>query len=183
MISAVDFIQLKAFARQDGFFIGLLWIITFACFIGSMSTPDLQIGFIGGVLLTPIITFLRLKHFRDKVLDGVISYRRAVAFVMFTLGYASIIIAAATFVYFYFFDNGAFLQTIRESIERPEIQQSFKQMGMDMALLNEQMTLFGQSRPIDFAFNMFWNGMTTGFVLSLIMGVFGRRKSNNILRK
>lgn len=177
MISHIEYIQLKAFARQDGLMFGLLWIITFGCFIGSFDSPDLQIGFIAGMVATPILVYSRLKSFRDKVLNGCISYKRAVAFVTFTLAYASVIMAAATFIYFYFFDNGVFMVTLQESMETPEMKLSFKNMGMDIAMLNEQMRLLRETRPIDLAFNILWNGLTTSFMLAVVIGLFGKKTS------
>ncbi|MBQ0073210.1 MAG: DUF4199 domain-containing protein [Prevotella sp.] len=175
MITTLEYIQLKAFARQEGLLIGLLWIATFACFIGSMETPDLQLGFIAGITSTPFVVYYRLKHFRDKILNGNISYRRAVFFVMTSMAYASVLLAGATFAYFYFLDNGAFISTIQESMSTPEIQQSFKQMGFDGKMLDEQLKALQQTRPIDFAFDMLWNGLTSSFMLSLLLGVFGKR--------
>lgn len=175
MISPIDYIQLKAFARQDGLMIGCLWILTFACFIASMKYPDYQIGFFAGICSTPFFVFYRLRHFRDKVLDGNISYRRALTFTMFVIGYASVLIAGATFVYFYFIDNGAFVSTIQSNIETPEMTQYIKEMGLDNKALNEQMTLLKETRPIDFAFNMLWNGIISGFLLSLVLAAFGKR--------
>ena len=99
MISQEEYIQLKAFARQDGLLIGALWIITFGCFVGSMSAPDIQIGFIAGVIATPFVMYYRLKRFRNNILDGSISYGRALTFCLLTTAYASLIIAAATMIY------------------------------------------------------------------------------------
>lgn len=176
MISAIEYIQLKAFARQDGFFLGCLWIVTFACFIGSIKMPDLQLGFIAGIIATPFVVYYRLKHFRDKVLDGSISYRRAVSFIALTMIYASVIMAAATYAYFYFFDHGLFVSTLQESIALPEIRHSFAQAGMDAKQLDEQMAMIAQTRPIDFAFSVLSNGIILAFTFSLIIGFIGKKR-------
>jgi hypothetical protein len=175
MISPEEYIQLKAFARQDGFFIGLLWIFTFACFIGSMTEPGLQIGFIAGITITPVIIYYRLKHYRDKVIGGTISFRRAFAFLAFVIVDASIILAAATFVYFYFMDKGQFMSKLQESLALPEIQQSLTQAGMDIKNINQQVQVFSQTRPIDIAFSMFFNTMISGLFLALVLSAIGKR--------
>ena len=36
-----EYIQLKAFARQDGAMLSLLWIGSFACYIKGLSSPTL----------------------------------------------------------------------------------------------------------------------------------------------
>lgn len=175
MITPNEYIQLKAFARQDGFFMGCLWIFTFGCFLGSMEQPDLQIGFMAGVILTPVLAYMRLKHFRDKVMSGAISYRRALAFMFLTLAYASMLIAAATYIYFYFFDNGLFLSTIQQNLSLPEIRQAFTDAGMNPKDLDTQIATIGETRPIDFALNIFCNGIICSTMLAAVLALFGRR--------
>ena len=175
MISPQEYIQLKAFARQDGFFIGLLWIFTFACFVGSMSEPGLQIGFIAGMTISPFIIYYRLKHYRDKVIGGYISFKKAFAFLAYVIVDASIILAAATFVYFYFIDNGLFISRLQENLQMPEIQQSFAQAGMDINTINEQVQIFSNTRAIDIAFSMFFNTILTGTLLALVLSLIGHK--------
>lgn len=176
MISREDYIQLRAFARQDGLLMGAIWIITFGCFVGSIKLPALQIGFVTGLIATPFIVFYRLKNFRDNVLDGSISYKRAVAFCAMAQAYASLIIAAATMAYFYFLDDGMMMSTLHNNIAIPEIRESFRQAGMNPDDLEKQITEIGQARPIDFAFSVFINGIVSSFFLSLIIGMVGMKK-------
>lgn len=177
MISPIEYTQLKAFARQDGFFLGCLWIFTFACLIGSMSEPTLQIGFIAGTITTPIMTYRLLKRYRDRIIGGTISFRRAFCFVALMVVYASIIMAAATFVYFYFFDKGAFLSHLNQQLSIPEIRNSFAQAGMDSKMLDEQLGIMSQSRPVDLAFSIFCNSTVMGFLMAIIIGIIGKTKT------
>ncbi len=176
MISLEEYTQLKAFAKQDGLFIGLLWIVTLGCFVGSMWSPEVQIGFIAGVITTPFIMYFRLREFRNRILGGCISYGKAVIFCLLTMTYASLILAAATLVYFYFIDNGMLITTLQNNIAIPEIREMFKQMGMDPSLLEAQITEIGKLRPIDFAFSIFFNGIVTSAFLSVILGLVGMRR-------
>lgn len=176
MISLEDYTQLKAFARQDGLFMGLLWIITLGCFVGSMWSPEVEIGFIAGVITTPFLMYFRLRDFRNKVLGGSISYGRAVLYCALTMTYASIIIAAATLLYFYFIDNGMLISTLHNNIAIPEMREGFKQMGIDPDTLDAQITEIGKLRPIDFAFSIFFNSLATSAVLALFLGVAGMKR-------
>ena len=157
MISSAEYIQLKAYARQDGIFFGVLWIITFACLVSSMQDPSLQFGFIAGTIATPFLAYFRLRHFRDKVLEGNISFRRAFAFITFAMGYGSIIMAAATYIYFYFLDHGTFISVLQQSFSAPEAM--------------------SQIRPIDFAFSVFSNGIISAFFMGAIIGFIGKRQT------
>ena len=43
-----EYIQLRAFARVDGTYVGILWIASFACYLGGLSSP--MLGLVGGIL-------------------------------------------------------------------------------------------------------------------------------------
>ena len=177
MISSAEYIQLKAYARQDGIFFGILWIIAFACLIHSMQDHSLQFGFIIGAIATPFLAYYRLKHFRDKVLEGHISFRRAFAFVTFTMGYGSIIMAAATYIYFYFLDHGTFIGFLQQSFSTPEVRNSIMQTGVDIQEMEKQIQAMSQIRPIDFAFSVFSNGIISAFFMGIIIGFLGKRQT------
>ena len=89
MISSQDFIQLKAFARQDGALTGLLWTLAFVL---AMKVPE---GPWGNLLAlsSPFFVGWRLINFRNSALNRVISFRRAFAYTVYTFFYASLIFA------------------------------------------------------------------------------------------
>ena len=176
MISPEEYIQLKAFAKQDGLILGVVWIAAFACFIGSMTDASLQLGFVVGILSTPFVVFFMLRHYRDKVLTGSISYKRAFAFIALTMVYASLILAAATFAYFYFLDKGDFFGTLMENIKMPEVQQTFSDAGLNPDEIKQQLSLAAQSRPIDFAFSVFFEGTILAMVHAAIIALLGAKK-------
>lgn len=176
MISTNEYIQLKAFARQDGFFLGVIWTIMFASFVASMYNPAFQVGYIAIALATPFILFYYLKHYRDRVLKGSISFRRAFAFTAFTMAYASIILAGATLVYFYFLDNGTFISTLKESLAVPEVRKLFTDAGADMAEIDRQVAEISHARPIDIAISTFSNCILLSIPLSLVLALMGRVK-------
>ena len=72
--------QLKAFARQDGAILALVWIVSF------LFTVKLPQSMAGNVLTlsTPLVVAWRLRAFRNNALDGEISYRRALAYSWYT---------------------------------------------------------------------------------------------------
>ena len=176
MISPTEYIQLKAFAKQDGLILGLVWIAAFACFIGSMSDASLQLGFVVGLLSTPFVVFYMLRHYRDKVLTGTISYKRAFAFIALTMVYASLILAAATFAYFYFVDKGDFFGTLMENIKMPEVQQTFSDAGLNPSEIEQQLSMASQSRPIDFAFSVFFEGIVFAMIHAAIIALLGAKR-------
>ena len=179
MITPTEYIQLKAYARQDGLILGLIWIAAMACFIGSMTNAQWQRGFFLGTLSTPFVVFWMLKHYRDRVLQGSISYKRAFAFIAFTMVYASLIIAAATFVYFYFIDDGALFGTLMQNIKLPEVQQAFTDAGMSPKEIEEQLQMVARSRPIDFAFSVFFEGIVIAMIHAALLAILGKKVKKN----
>ena len=176
MISVVDYLQLKAYARIEGLIFGLWGVVTFACFIGSLHDAGLEMLSSIGVICMPFFAFYRLRRFRDKVLGGEISFRRGFAYLAFSFGYASFIMMAAAYVYFNFVDNGDFLSMIEQRIMMPEMQEAFRQTGVDTAVLRENINALAEVRPIDIAFSILVNGLVMGFFLSLFLGFVCQRK-------
>ena len=68
MIRIEDFIQLKAFARQDGLLLSLLWTASFALIV---YMPASAMGNILAIT-TPLFVAWRLRIFREYALGGII---------------------------------------------------------------------------------------------------------------
>ena len=176
MITAAEYIQLKAFARQDGFFLGLFWSVLFFCFVYSLRLPMLQVVYLAGLVATPFVVLRRMKYYRDKILPGVISYRRAFTYGAMIMGYASLLLTAATLVYFYFLDGGIFLSALKESFSSAELRQSLSSTGINLNDLDEQVSLLSQARPVDIAISTFSNCVIISLILSMILALIVRRR-------
>ncbi len=162
--------QLKAFARQDGAILALVWI---AAFLFTMQLPRSAVGNIL-TLSTPFVVFWRLRAFRNKALDGVISYRRALAYVWHTFIYASLIFALAQYLYIRFYDPVSLINMMRDSIH--SFGPAYQQMGMDEAQMQESVKLLGTLQPIELVFLFFSQNVLIGFLLSLIIAAFGMKR-------
>ena len=161
-----EYIQLKAFARQDGALLSLLWIGGFICYIQGMTNPLLGMLAIILIVISPFFVARRLRHFRDYAREGFISFGRGYAFTVLTFFYAGLLLAAALYVYFAFIDQGYLLGKLTEMLNSAEGQKAIQAYGM-----NEQMQegLRGLSdmRPIDYAVNMLTLNISTGLFLGL----------------
>ena len=99
-----EVVQLRAFARQDGALMALVWI---ASFLFTVYVPQNGIGSLLAITI-PFVLGWRLCAFRNYARDGIISFRRAYLYCVYTFFYASLIFAVAQFVFFKFFDHGTF---------------------------------------------------------------------------
>ena len=65
-MTAPEYIQLKAFARQDGALLALLWMATFFLYIIGVENQMLGLAALLLMVYTPIFVGERLGKFRDS---------------------------------------------------------------------------------------------------------------------
>ena len=86
--------QLKAYARQDGAFLGAYWIVSFLL---TLYFPDLAFGSVM-ILCTPL-------------------FRRGLAYSAYTFFNGSFLFAFGLFIYLFMFDKGQFFATLFQGIK------------------------------------------------------------------
>ena len=100
MATYQEYEQVKAFARIDGLLVAGVWTVSFLFAMHMGQNPMLFLAsFIVGAA-SLVWAALRLKRFRDNILDGHISFRRAFFYSILTYLYASLLFAAVQYVYF-----------------------------------------------------------------------------------
>ena len=169
--------QLQAFARIDGAILGLLWIGSFACFVGQFSYalcgPLWMLTLVG----TPVWVTLRTMRFRDRVLDGVMTFRRAYGYSLFTMFNASLILAAAQFVYFQFMDDGFIVSQYAQLFSTPEVEALLKGYGLTTEMVDETIQLMKDMRPIDLSLQLLYSNIMATMILSLPIALISSRQN------
>ena len=166
MMTPAEYVQLKAFARQDGALLALLWAVAFILYIIGISNQLLGLAAVMLMLYTPFFVGERLGKFRDYGREGIISFRRSYAYTVMVFFYGGILLAVAHYLYFAFMDKGFLLSQFSKIISAEETQQMLKQYGMTQALdqsLQEMATI----RPIDYALNVLTINISLGFILGI----------------
>ncbi len=161
-----EYIQLKAFARIDGALLSLLWTCSFACYIVGLTSQIASLLALVLIFVTPFFVFSRLKTFRDVARDGVISFMRSWAYVVFVFFYASILFSLIVFAYFAFLDHGYVVHILQETLERPEMVEVIKLNNME-EMMNQMMSELSMVRPIDIAINILPTNILMGMILGL----------------
>ena len=169
-----EYIQLKAFARQDGALLSLVWIGSFVCYIQGMSNPLLGMLAVMLIIASPFFAASRLRHFRDYAREGLISFRRGYAYMVLTFFYAGLLLAVALYVYFAFIDKGFLLGKLTELISSEEGRRAIQAYGMDEQM-QESLKDMASLRPIDYALNMLTINIMTGFFLGLPIAAVMKR--------
>ena len=178
-ITAPEYVQLKAYARQDGFFLALLWIASFACYIMGITNGLLGMVAMMLAVMTPFFVAGRLRRFRDEGREGVISFRRSYAYTVFVFFYGAVLLAVAQFLYFAYMDNGYLLSTFSKIVSSAEGKEMLQQYGMTQ-VAEDSLSEMASLRPIDYALNILTVNIMIGFVLGVPIGlVMYRRRVEN----
>jgi hypothetical protein len=174
-MTAPEYVQLKAYARQDGFFLALLWIASFACYIMGISNGLMGMAAIMMAVMTPFFVAGRLRKFRDEGREGVISFRRSYAYTVFVFFYGAVLLAVAQFLYFAYMDNGYLLSTFSKIVTSAEGKEMLQQYGMTQ-VAEDSLTEMASLRPIDYALNILTVNIMIGFVLGVPIGLAIQRR-------
>lgn len=174
-MTPLEYKQLKAFARQDGALLSLLWIGSFACYIQGLSSPALAMAAVLLVIISPFYAATRLRHFRDYAREGIITFKRGYAYTVMSFFYAALLLAAAIYVYFEFMDDGYVLRVYSTVMNSEEGKKILELYGMKKEMMQGLQDMHAL-RPIDFAVNSLTIGIMAGFFLGFpIAGTVTRR--------
>ena len=165
-------VQLKAFARQDG---AILWLLWTASFIGLIVDPTASWGSLFA-FLTPFMVGWRLVKFRDEALDGVISFRRGYAYCWYVFFYGALLFAIEQYLYFRYLDNGTFATLLMQTSKT--LEEVYKAEGLGIAEIKEAMDVMSKLKPIQFAFLFLMQNILTGTILSLPIAAICARRAN-----
>lgn len=179
MITREDIEQLKAFARVDGLIIAGLWIVSFACFLGEFKYPLLSDVFILTALGSVFAVGICAKRYRDSVLDGIISVKRSYAYCFLIFAYASLLTAAAQYIYFQFMDQGYFVTMFSSLTNTAEFKALLSANGISAKDLQTALHSLYDLRPIDFAFQFFTSNIIIGTIVSLPIAILTRKTARN----
>ena len=174
-MTAPEYIQLKAYARQDGFFLALLWTASFVCYIMGISNQMLGMLAIGLAIMTPFFVAGRLRKFRDEGREGLISFRRSYAYTIFVFFYAAVLLAVVQFLYFAYIDNGYLMSSFSRMMSSEEGKQIISQYGMSQ-MVEESLSEMANIRPIDYALNILTVNIIIGFIVGVPIGLVMQRE-------
>lgn len=176
MTTREEYEQIKAFARIDGAIMGVMWIISFACFIAQFYMPLLNMAALIFGIASIIVSAIRLRNFRDNILDGVISYWRAYGYSLLTYFYAALLLAATQYIYFQFIDHGFLLNQYTAMTSSPEFKSMMTLYGIKADEMKLTMDTIATLRPIDIALQFLTTNLFFGIVISWPMAALIKSK-------
>ena len=170
-----EYVQLKAFARQDGALLSLVWIGAFACYVMGMTRPALTLLALLAIAASPFFVASRLRRFRDYCRQGSLSFGLGYVYSILSYFYGGLLMTAAAYVYFAFIDKGYLLSQFTALLQSPENQQAMQLYGI-AGEMKESLRILGELRPIDFALNILSTIILSGFFWGLPIALFMRKK-------
>ena len=108
--------NMQAYAMQYGTFMGVFWIIKFIFFPLGLYIPILEFIFVVGTIAVPFYGYYLTRSYRDKKLNGIISFGQAWIFTTFMFMFAGLLVAVAHYIYFRFIDNGLALSFYQNAV-------------------------------------------------------------------
>ena len=174
-MTAPEYVQLKAYARQDGFFLALLWIASFASYIMGLSNQMLAMAALLMAVMSPFFVANRLKKFRDVGREGVISFGRSYAYTIFVFFYGAVLLAVAQYLYFAYLDNGYLVNSFARMMNTDEGRLMLEQYGMTK-MVDDSLAEMAATRPIDYALNILTINISLGFILGVPIGLIMQRR-------
>lgn len=127
-------------------------------------------------IATPFIIGWRLIKFRNYALDGIISFRRALAYSWYTFFYAAVLFAVVQYLYFKFLDHGVLIQLMNETAQI--LIPIYKAQGLQETEIQNAIAMFGSLTPIQLAFMFMMQNIFIGLVLSLPIAAVCMRKTH-----
>ena len=173
-MTAPEYVQLKAYARQDGFFLALLWTASFACYILGITNEMLGMLALGLAIASPFFVAGRLRKFRDEGREGMISFGRGYAYTIFVFFYGAILLAVVQFLYFAYMDHGYLLSSFSKMLSSDEGRALVSQYGMTQ-MVEDGLAEMANTRPIDYALNILSMNIIIGFILGVPIGLVMQR--------
>ncbi|MBR1401155.1 MAG: DUF4199 domain-containing protein [Prevotella sp.] len=177
MATPQEYEQVKAFARIDGALVALMWTGSFACFVGNFYNPMFGMLFFIIGAMSLVFAAMRLKRFRDHILDGIISFRRAFTYSILTYLYASLLFAMVQYLYFQFLDHGYLMGQYLNVASSPEFNEMMKVYGLNPGELKLAMENIASLRPIEIALQFFTTDIMMGFFISLPVAMIMTKKN------
>ena len=184
MATYKDFEQVKAYARIDGALVALLWTVSFVCAIKMGQNPMLFLVALAIGAWALVYAALRLKRFRDNVLDGFISYRRALAYSILTYLYASLLFAFVQYLYFQFIDGGEFIRQQLAMLNDEEAQAMMQKVyGLTKEDISFVIQNIGALTPIRIAMQFFTMDVMMGVFVSIPVALLMKHTPYNVRRQ
>ena len=180
----INYYRLQSgYTTEYGTFVGLTWIAVFALYVWGVLTSSGMLMTLGmfAFCSLPAVPFYFARRFRQQLSEDVkIGYGRAYWFCLMMLIYASLLTAAAVYVYFKWMDHGALLQAFSNILDHPLSRKTYEemQMGDTLIMMKDVLKELSSLTAFDIAVSFFNQNVMLSFLLALPTALFAKRNIN-----
>lgn len=164
-------------AMNMGAVAGLYYIAKFCLFPLSLHSTMAALLFLGLTLVVPFLIYQLVRRYRDQYCGGQIEFTRAFFFSILTMGFGSLLAAAAHYIYFAFIDGGAMVGALTQSIEQLQSIElsALEEVDADavtqfvqyVEVMKQTAQQLQALSPIDITMGMLSNNFSWSVILSL----------------
>lgn len=162
---------LQEHAMHFGTYMGLFWIFKFIFLPTGFTVPLLQLLFILMTLFVPFLGYIYARRYRNTYCEGSISFFKAFAFIIFMYLFASLLTAAAHYVYFRFIDNGYLVNTYIEQLENMKAAVP-GEMKDSIAQLIDALGVISSLTPLELTLQLLSQNFFYGVLLTFPTALF-----------
>lgn len=168
---------------QWGAVFGLYWCLGFLFMILGVDSPVARLLQLTVILSAPFLGIRLTRHFERQVRsDAPVTFSRAYVFSLMMYFFASVVLAAAAYIYFSYFDHGSFIEKNIAQLEQPEAQELLNtpQMKEQLSSLLEASgfkdlkEMLRSVTPVMFVANIIDLNLLIGIVLSIPTAWLGK---------
>lgn len=165
--------SLTAHSFLFGSLIGGVLIIAASVFYvkGVSINYNPQLTYINHFLILTGI-FFSVRKYRDEVLNGVITYGKALGAGVLVIGFAALYYGIFIYVLTRFFD-ATIIQEALDFTEKSLLQSGAAEKDVELL-----MSIYKNITPGIFAFGQWFSKLSSGFLFSLILAFFFRQNGN-----
>ncbi|PXV68849.1 uncharacterized protein DUF4199 [Dysgonomonas alginatilytica] len=151
--------------------LGLFWIFKYLFIIGGEYAEISK--YINSILSigTPLIAYALLCRYRDKELEGIITYKRSILFTITVFIFASLFETVISSLHLLVLNPGIV------SVMNHEIYTELSKMNLPAIYMNQLDTILSYT-GVYYIFSFILQNIIIGFFLALILGYFVSRQRN-----
>ena len=178
MASETNYANMGSSAHIDGAKLGILWVFSFALFVGNFSFPICGLLWISTMIFIPFYLGMLTRSYAEKTAQGQIGYWRAYLYSVMVVFYASLIFAIAQWAYFEWIDHDMIINRYLTMLTDPDFKKALDAMGYPKDTATSLSKMIRELRPIDIAIQIMWSNILAGLIMSLTIALYVSLKSH-----
>jgi hypothetical protein len=167
---------LRHFAMMSGTVMGVFWIIRFTLFVLGLGNGILMGLFVMTTLAVPALLGTYMRRYRDMVADGELSFLDGLKLALLSCFYASLLVAAAHFIYFRWMDHGYVASVYADLIQTLKAVPGEAEAQL-YEPLEETLTLWREMSPINITLQLMTNNILWSVVMALPLALVMKRNA------